>query len=205
MRFAIVTGLSAMRIPLAGLFLFLVLDPAPAWRRASACVLALLLASDVLDGWLARRWNVVSTFGYVLDGVADRASYIAALLAVAARFGLHPLIAYGLITRDLILYAARALSPQWSSRISATRALTKAYALAFRLGLAAYFLLDYGDAFGLVTVDATTRDVLLTLFHITMGLVLVFAYASLLLLLRRYVQRVEEHLTSDRGHDRQQG
>jgi len=205
MRFAVVTGLSAIRIPLAGAFLFLYLDETLDWRRMSAFVLAVMLVSDVLDGWLARRWMVTTTFGYVLDGVADRASYVAALLAVSERFSLHPLVPYGIITRDLILYAARALSPGWSSTIATTRVLSKAYALTLRVGLAGYFVLDYGDLFSLFSNGIAPWDRYVLLLHSIMAFVLLFAYVSLVLVLCRYFQGMEQDLRHDRTHNWDQG
>ncbi len=46
---------------------------AGAWVLPTAAVLYLVAAlSDVLDGWLARSWNQVTTFGRVLDPVVDK-------------------------------------------------------------------------------------------------------------------------------------
>lgn len=59
--------LSALRLPLAAAFPFVV-DNAHA-------ALAVLLASgltDVLDGWLARRWGQATSVGAVVDPIADK-------------------------------------------------------------------------------------------------------------------------------------
>lgn len=40
-------------------------------------------ATDFLDGFLARRWKVVSAFGKLADPIADKALVLAALLAIS--------------------------------------------------------------------------------------------------------------------------
>ena len=52
-----------------------------------ATLLFLALASDLVDGWLARRWSVVSKRGAVLDSIADIAL---TLCILAGAWILHP-------------------------------------------------------------------------------------------------------------------
>jgi len=68
-------------------------------------------SSDVLDGWIARRWQVQSRVGAILDGVADKLFILVALLTVAAagRFSLWwvpPLLARDLLVAFTAVYAA---------------------------------------------------------------------------------------------------
>jgi CDP-diacylglycerol--glycerol-3-phosphate 3-phosphatidyltransferase len=61
-----------------------------AWSQQSvafAVLLAAALASDVLDGWLARKLGVVSSRGASLDSVADILVVVAMLYAI---WPLHP-------------------------------------------------------------------------------------------------------------------
>ena len=48
----------------------------------SAAVFALAGVTDWLDGWLARRWNVVSKLGAFLDPVADKILVAVALVLI---------------------------------------------------------------------------------------------------------------------------
>lgn len=43
-------------------------------------VFAVAMATDQLDGWLARRWNQTSAFGSLLDPIADKVLVLAALV-----------------------------------------------------------------------------------------------------------------------------
>lgn len=64
--------LSLSRAPLA--VAFVLVARRPSWALA---VLALAGLSDVLDGWLARRWNQCTATGAMVDGVTDKLFVIA--------------------------------------------------------------------------------------------------------------------------------
>lgn len=76
---------SFLRAPLAALFPFTVDRPGVALS-----VIALAGASDVLDGFLARRFNLATPAGAVVDGVTDKlfASSVVATLFVTGRLDL---------------------------------------------------------------------------------------------------------------------
>jgi phosphatidylglycerophosphate synthase len=77
-------------------------------RWTALCVLFLIGLSDLLDGWLARRWGIVTELGATLDAGADKLAQVACL---AFFLGDHeptfvrvPLAFFGwIIARDLIL------------------------------------------------------------------------------------------------------
>lgn len=71
------------------------------------------ITTDFVDGALARRWRVTSELGYVLDGLGDRAIHVALLLVFLVRYGVHPVLVWLLIFRDIGIYAARVLSKEW--------------------------------------------------------------------------------------------
>ncbi|HEX4541353.1 MAG TPA: CDP-alcohol phosphatidyltransferase family protein [Acidimicrobiales bacterium] len=63
-------AVTAARLAAVPVFLWLLFGEQD--RLAAAVVLAVLGATDWIDGWLARRLGQVSTLGKVLDPVADR-------------------------------------------------------------------------------------------------------------------------------------
>ena len=50
----------------------------------AATVFAFASATDFLDGWLARRRGSVTTFGKVMDPIADKLMVAAALIALVS-------------------------------------------------------------------------------------------------------------------------
>lgn len=73
--------ISLSRIPLAALFPLALGRP----RRAIA-LLAIAGASDLVDGWYARRFHQQTTTGAVVDGVADKV-FVLAVVGSLARAG----------------------------------------------------------------------------------------------------------------------
>lgn len=54
---------------------------------ASGVIFGLASATDWLDGYLARRWDIASSFGAFLDPVADKLMVSTSLILLAGRFG----------------------------------------------------------------------------------------------------------------------
>src|SRR5690349_9487227 len=77
-------ALSLMRIGLVPVWLALALterahalDGAPVRRIPVAVLLIIIGATDMIDGWMARRFNLATNLGATLDAVADKlASFV---------------------------------------------------------------------------------------------------------------------------------
>ena len=70
---------------------------------AAVAVFMVAAASDTLDGWIARRYDLVSRFGATLDPVADKLSMFVATVVLAWQ-GLLPLwLAVAIVLRDVII------------------------------------------------------------------------------------------------------
>lgn len=87
--------LTASRIPLAVAFPFV---QSPLWQLA---IIAVVAVTDVLDGWLARRYGG-SRLGAVLDPIADKLFMVAAFLTVAERGLLTWWEMLGVLARDIV-------------------------------------------------------------------------------------------------------
>jgi cardiolipin synthase (CMP-forming) len=77
---------------------FVAADAAP----VRLALIGLASATDVLDGWLARRTKVVSTFGALLDPVADRFFVLAVVISYVMSAQLTVLQACLIMLRDVM-------------------------------------------------------------------------------------------------------
>lgn len=59
---------------------------APADYVLAAAILAISCLTDMIDGQIARRFNMISTFGKLLDPVADKATQFSLLVCLAVEF-----------------------------------------------------------------------------------------------------------------------
>jgi len=69
-------------------------------RVAAASLLAVLGATDWVDGFIARRYNQVSTLGKVLDPTADRLLLAVGVIAILVYGAVPPVIAWLAIARE---------------------------------------------------------------------------------------------------------
>ena len=73
--------ISLGRLLCVPVFLWMLWKPDPA-RRGAAALLAVLGATDWVDGWIARRYDQGSELGKILDPTADRILLVAAAIAL---------------------------------------------------------------------------------------------------------------------------
>jgi phosphatidylglycerophosphate synthase len=105
---SVVNALSLSRIGMALLFVVcfqrraILLD-----ITVASCVVA--LATDILDGYFARRLRVASIHGRLWDSLGDKSFYAAVIIAFNAQGFLGPLVSWALIVREVALYITRVL------------------------------------------------------------------------------------------------
>jgi CDP-diacylglycerol---glycerol-3-phosphate 3-phosphatidyltransferase len=126
--------LSLIRIP-ASLGVLAVYDPHSPIRLWTAVGLALIImGSDFFDGRIARKYNLVSKLGYVLDGLGDRACHISAYLLLFTTGILNILVVWILIFREISQYAVRLINLEWHSAHSkADRFVAQIYTTVVQL------------------------------------------------------------------------
>lgn len=84
--------LTVVRIALVPVFALLVVVSEmtdPGWRVAAGLAFCVASITDYIDGWIARKWELVTSFGKVADPIADKALTGSALLLLSA-YGVVP-------------------------------------------------------------------------------------------------------------------
>ena len=74
------------------------------WATA---VFAVAMATDQVDGWLARRWNQTSAFGSLLDPIADKVLVMAALVMLIAEGVAPAWMVAAIIAREFLVSGLR--------------------------------------------------------------------------------------------------
>ena len=70
----------------------------------SICIIVFIVLSDILDGFLARKFNMVTSLGKIIDPVADKICLMCVLLYLIEVYHLPFLIFFILLSiRDIIL------------------------------------------------------------------------------------------------------
>jgi CDP-diacylglycerol--glycerol-3-phosphate 3-phosphatidyltransferase len=77
--------LTLARLAATPFIVILLNDPAPWMFVVSAIVVAFAAVTDVLDGFIARRWGVVSDFGALVDPLADKLLVMTSLVMLVAQ------------------------------------------------------------------------------------------------------------------------
>jgi phosphatidylglycerophosphate synthase len=107
------------------------------------CVAA--LATDVLDGYFARRLQVASIHGRLWDSLGDKAFYVAVIIAFNSHDFLHPLVSWGLIEREVALYITRILFIENLPKIEQIRPWTNWHGYFMYLTIALGLVRMYAD------------------------------------------------------------
>ncbi|BCY14419.1 CDP-diacylglycerol--glycerol-3-phosphate 3-phosphatidyltransferase [Actinoplanes sp. L3-i22] len=80
-------ALTVVRLALVPVFLALVVASGMTdhdWRIAACLAFCVAAATDFVDGWIARKWELVTSFGKIADPIADKALTGTALVLLSA-------------------------------------------------------------------------------------------------------------------------
>ncbi len=73
----------------------------------AAAIFAVASVTDFVDGWLARRQDIISSFGKLMDPIADKLLVVGALLPLVARDRIGWWVAAVIIVREALVTITR--------------------------------------------------------------------------------------------------
>jgi CDP-diacylglycerol---glycerol-3-phosphate 3-phosphatidyltransferase len=113
-------ALTVLRILLVPVVVVALLDETPNGDAIAAGVFALAALTDTLDGYIARRRAAVTTFGKLMDPIADKLLIAAALIALVSLDRLAAWIAMVIIAREFAVTGLRMVAVEQGVVIQAS-------------------------------------------------------------------------------------
>ena len=99
--------LTVIRILLVPVLVVALLDKTGGGDLLAAIVFAAASLTDAIDGWLARSRGSVTTFGKLMDPIADKLLIVAALVALVSLGRLEAWVAMVIIAREFAVTVLR--------------------------------------------------------------------------------------------------
>ena len=142
--------LTVLRVLLIPFFvLFTLVDLVPGYSKYIA-VLIFIAASltDLLDGKIARKYNLVTTFGKFMDPLADKLLVCAALICLVSEELLPAWMVIIIISREFIISGFRLVASDNGVVIAAS--YWGKFKTTFQMLMIIVLLLDFGGIFDLI-------------------------------------------------------
>jgi CDP-diacylglycerol--glycerol-3-phosphate 3-phosphatidyltransferase len=114
-------ALTLARILLVPVLVVALTVETPGGSTIAAAVFALAALTDGLDGYVARSRQAVTTFGKVMDPVADKLMIAAALISLVSLDRLEPWVAMVIIAREFAVSGLRIAAGQQGVVIPASK------------------------------------------------------------------------------------
>jgi CDP-diacylglycerol--glycerol-3-phosphate 3-phosphatidyltransferase len=87
------------------------LVPYQPWLGHVACwIFVVASITDFLDGYIARKRNIVTVFGSFLDPIADKFLVVSSLIMLLAVDHVHPIVVIILVVREMYMTSLRLLA-----------------------------------------------------------------------------------------------
>ena len=112
--------LTVLRIVAVPVVVVALLDETPEGDVIAAAVFALAALTDGLDGYIARRRSEVTTFGKLMDPLADKLLITAALVSLVSLDRLAAWVAMVIIAREFAVTGLRSVAAERGAVISAS-------------------------------------------------------------------------------------
>jgi CDP-diacylglycerol--glycerol-3-phosphate 3-phosphatidyltransferase len=118
----VANGFTFLRVALVPLFAWLLLVRRPPATVLAAVVFAVAAASDGVDGWVARRFQLVTGFGVFLDQLADKLLIGTALVALALASRIPAWAVAAILAREFAIVGLRVAFARSHRAMPASRA-----------------------------------------------------------------------------------
>ncbi len=169
--------LGLFRILATPLLIFLILRGTPSGDLWAVLLLLIIAGSDVADGPIARRMNVVSPLGIFLDTSSDKVFVAGALVAMAERNILSSWVVVTIIARDFLVSGLRSYAAAEGEIISA-RAWGKQKLILITIAIVWHLLWDNARLGGIFSQGGDIVTFLLGLYPVVWAVAVAWTILS---------------------------
>jgi CDP-diacylglycerol--glycerol-3-phosphate 3-phosphatidyltransferase len=113
--------ISMIRIAVIPVLFFLLLSPGPAISLVIAAFFIVASLTDLLDGYIARRFQIVTTMGKFLDPIADKLIVNTAMVLLIPVNRIHAWVVAVMLIRDFTVDGMRSVASSEGFVISASK------------------------------------------------------------------------------------
>lgn len=148
MKFNLPNSVSAARIVLAPIFYVLLMKHSPVSISCALIIFTIAALTDWADGWLARKYGEVTSWGVFIDPLADKVLTAAAFIAFSALHLIPSWMVVIMLLRDIFMtlmrmYADKIDLPVKTSKSAKTKTFLQMIFIVFvLLGYFVHFVLD---------------------------------------------------------------
>ncbi len=144
--------LTIIRICLMPMFLTFYLSPIDNGKNIALVILIISFLTDVLDGFIARKFNMITDLGKVLDPLADKLMQVAVLLCIAFEEKYLALIVAFIFIKEILLAIGafilykqkrKIFSSNWFGKASCFLSVVCSIVLMFRNMFFSPVLIEY--------------------------------------------------------------
>ena len=153
------TILRVLMIPFFVLFMLMdITGAADKWIAAVIFIVASL--TDMLDGKIARKYNLVTNFGKFMDPLADKLLVSAAMICLVEMGRLPAWIVIVIISREFIISGFRLIASDNGVVIAAS--YWGKFKTVFQMAMIIVLIFDFGGFFGIVEMALIWISLILT-------------------------------------------
>ena len=142
--------LTLLRVFLVPVFVILMLAPLSWGRWAALAVFIIASLTDTADGYIARKYNLVTDFGKFMDPLADKLLVCAAMICLITTGQLPAWIVIVIISREFIISGFRLIAAEkgiviaasWWGKIKTVVQMVMICALLINAGAAWFKVLE---------------------------------------------------------------
>ena len=154
--------LTVLRVCMVPVFVFFMLwdGLGAAGKYAAAAIFILASATDYLDGYLARKNNLVTDFGKFMDPIADKLLVCSAMICLVEKDALAAWIVIIIIGREFIISGFRLVASDKGTVIAAS--YWGKFKTVFQMVMVILLILDLGGIFDTIAQIVTWIALILT-------------------------------------------